>query len=743
MAENQGSLQEQVDEQSKPERKKFGTFAGVFTPTLLTVLGVIMYLRAGWVVGNAGLLGAWLIIVLAFLITACTGLSMSSITTNIRIGAGGAYSIIAQSLGIEVGGSLGIPLYVSQALAVTMYIFGFREGWVYLFPSHPPLAVDIATFLILFCIAYISTSFAFRIQYVIMAIIAASLISIFVTFFTATELQPVTWWGAFPGAPETNFQGASFWIVFAVFFPAATGVMAGANMSGDLENPRRAIPIGTMSAIGISFVIYMVLAYWLARMATMDELAGSYMIMVDRAFWGPIVLAGLLGATFSSSLSSLIGAPRILQALGENDILPGGKWLAKLSPTGEPRKAMWVTGGIVLAALFLRDLNAVAPLITMFFLITYAMINVVVLIEQSLGLISFRPILKVPRIVPLIGALGCFFAMFIVNPTFSLISLFIVIIFYGILIKRQLANPFQDVRSGLFVSLAEWAAKKVADLPTAQERAWRPNLLIPVEYPSDIRGTFNFVRDITNPKGSVKLVGLASKIANNIELMDNTLPKLAQDFREEGIYSSATIIDADEYGKGVLSAMQSLSGAFFRPNVLFLSLPLRPDEEREAELKMIISRAKESRLGVLLFAEHSRARLGRRHNINIWSRDQSPNWHLSMELGNLDLAILVSYQINRDWHGKIKMVSAIRDAENLRSAREYLKNLITLARIPDAESLVIHSEFEELVQNTPQADLNVFGLPEEIDFEFVRQMVEKTRSTCVFVRDSGDENALA
>lgn len=743
MAETSGSLQEKVDEQKQPKRKKFGTFAGVFTPTLLTVLGVIMYLREGWVVGNAGLFGAWVIILLAFTITICTGLSMSSITTNIRIGAGGAYSIIAQSLGIEVGGSLGIPLFVSQALAGTMYIFGFREGWLYIFPDHPPLAVDIVTFVVIFSIAYISTSFAFRIQYVIMAVIAVSLISIFGTFFTAAELQPVTWWGTFPGAPETNFQGANFWIVFAVFFPASTGIMAGANMSGDLENPRRAIPLGTMSAIAISLVIYMALAYWLSRMATMEELSSTYTIMIDRALWGPIVLAGLLGATFSSGLSSLVGAPRILQALGENGILPAGKWLAQVTPNGEPRKAMWLTGGIVLAALFLRDLNAIAPLITMFFLITYAMINVVVLIEQSLGLISFRPILKVPRIVPLIGALGCFFAMFIINPTFSLISLFVVIVFYGILIKRQLTNPFQDVRSGLFVSMAEWAAKRVAELPTAQERAWRPNLLIPVEYPSDIRGTFNFVRDITNPKGSVKLVGLARAILDNIEILNNTLPKLAQDFREEGIYSSATIIDAEEYGKGVLSGMQSLSGAFFRPNVLFLSLPSPPDEEREAELKMIISRAKQSRLGVLLFVEHSRARLGRKHNINIWSRDQTPNWHLSMELGNLDLAILISYQINRDWHGKIKMVSAIREAENVEAAQQYLTNLINLARIPDADVLVGHSDLDSFIQNTPQADLNVFGLPDDIDFEFVRRMVEQTRSTCLFVRDSGEENALA
>jgi amino acid transporter len=187
------TLQEQVEEQARPERRQFGTFAGVFTPTLLTILGVIMYLREGSVVGNAGLLGAWIIIALAFGITASTAMSMSSITTNIRIGAGGAYSIISQSLGLEVGGSVGIPLYLSQALAVAMYIFGFRAGWLSIFPDHPALLVDLGTFGLLFVIALISANLAFRIQYFIMAIIIGSLISIFGTVFTGALQEPVTW----------------------------------------------------------------------------------------------------------------------------------------------------------------------------------------------------------------------------------------------------------------------------------------------------------------------------------------------------------------------------------------------------------------------------------------------------------------------------------------------------------------------------------------------------------------------
>ncbi|MGB0931588.1 MAG: amino acid permease, partial [Chitinophagales bacterium] len=426
---------------SKPEVKKkgptkFGTFQGVFTPALLTILGVIMYLREGWVVGNAGVLGAIAIISLAVAITLFTALSMSSITTNIRIGAGGAFSIIAKSLGLEAGGAIGIPLYFSQALAVAMYVFGFREGWNWIFPEHPTLLVDSLTFLLVFLIVNISTDFAFKIQYFIMAVIFGSIISIVGGLFIHELHYDFDWFGTYAGSPENNFSGSNFWLVFAVYFPAVTGIMAGANMSGELKDPRVNIPVGTLGAILLSVVVYMALAVVLALLATPQELVSNYTILIDKALWAPIVVAGLLGATLSSALSSLVGAPRILQALGQNQILFFNDKLTQLDKKGEPRIALLITVVIVTVALLMRDLNAIAPLITMFFMITYAMINVVVLVEQSLGQISFRPTLRVPIIVPLLGTLGCFFVMFIINAVFGLISIGIVVGVYVFLVKR-------------------------------------------------------------------------------------------------------------------------------------------------------------------------------------------------------------------------------------------------------------------------------------------------------------------
>ena len=230
--------------------KRFGTFEGVFLPTFLAILGVIMYLRLGWVVGQAGLKGALLIITLSNVITLCTGLSIASIATNMRIGAGGAYAIISKSLGYQIGGAIGIPLYFAQAISVAFYITGFSECWVSFFPSHNFVLISVICWGILLTVSYLSTKLAFMLQYGILAIIGFSLVSAFMG-------EPMT-----AGLPlfSEGLREFDFWHVFAIFFPAVTGFTAGVAMSGDLKNPRKDIPFGTLTAIIVGFIIYIGLA---------------------------------------------------------------------------------------------------------------------------------------------------------------------------------------------------------------------------------------------------------------------------------------------------------------------------------------------------------------------------------------------------------------------------------------------------------------------------------------------------
>ncbi len=588
------------------QQKKFGTFGGVFTPTLLTILGVIMYLRLGWVVGNAGLLGTWLIIIISFAITLCTALSMSAITTNIRIGAGGAYAIVSQALGLEVGGSLGIPRYVSQGLAVTMYIFGFREGWLGIFPDHNPFLVDVMVFALLFGIAYVSANLAIKTQYIIMGIIVLSFISIILAAYEGSMFNTTTEalrFGSFQGSVENNFSGSNFWIVFAVFFPAATGIMAGANMSGELKDAKKSIPVGTLWAIGVSFVIYMLLAYWIARSATEAELLADYYVIVEKAYFGPLILAGILGATFSSALASIVGSSRILFAMGEHKVLPYSTFLAGQSANGQPRNAMLITGILIFATMLLRNINAVAPLVTLFFLITYAMINIVVIIEQNLGLISYRPLFKIHRWVPWVGLISSVFAMFIINPTISLLSVMIVFVVYWYLSRQNLETPFEDVRSGLFVSFAEWAAKHTWGMKKMQQRAWKPNLMVPVRDINGVKGIFPFLRNIAKPKGSIKLLGIEPFSEKSTLALQ--LAKISESFRIKGVFSSWTVIHTDEFTKGINYGSQALQGAFFKPNIVFLNL--QEHDDYEVELRPIIKESIRLEIGVLLYVAHPTA----------------------------------------------------------------------------------------------------------------------------------------
>ncbi|MBW2459312.1 MAG: hypothetical protein JRI68_32770, partial [Deltaproteobacteria bacterium] len=604
--------------------RRFGMFTGVFTPTVLTIVGVILYVRLGWVVGNAGLGGALLIMGLALVITICTGLSLSSIASNRRLGAGGPYAIISRALGFEVGGSIGLPLYLSRPLGVAMYIFGFREGWLWIFPTHDPLVVDLVVFAALFGLAVISANLAFRVQFAIMAVIAVSIVAIVASPVTFSPRADIVWWGEFRGFPETGLSGTTFWVVFAVFFPATTGILAGANMSGELKDPRRAIPRGTMWAIALSAVIYLVVAFLAARTGSPEELMGNYNLLIDRSLWPPAVLAGLLGATFSSALASAVGGPRILMAMAENRLLPKSEWLSRKTAGGEPRNAVLLTAVLSLGCLMMRDLNAIAPLVTMFFLITYLVINLVLLIEGSLKLVSFRPSLVVPRAVPLVGVVGSMFCMFIVNPMFSLIALAVVVATYIYIARRKgIVSRGEDVRSGMFVALAEWAATRVTALGVENVRAWKPNLLVPLEHPARIERKLPLLTDLCAPEGTVKLLGLAT--AHTTEELRPKVEKLGHAFEREGLFCTWSLVDSAAYTTGILTGLQALQSAFFKPNVLFLTLP--DEQERHDEFREIIVQAQRDDVGVLFFGRHPEMDLGKEQVINLWLRPhQAEEW---------------------------------------------------------------------------------------------------------------------
>lgn len=292
---------------------KLGAFLGVYTPTILTILGVIMYMRSGWLVGHLGLYRSVLIVVFANVITLITTLSFSSVATNIRVGVGGAYYIVSRSLGLEIGGAIGLPLFLSQAFSITLYSFGLAEVLHLVVPWIPVQAATFAIIIIVGWLSYKGAETALKSQLPLMALVG---ISIFALAYGAFSISS----GA--AIPEGDVSGeVGFWEGFSVFFPAVTGVMAGLGLSGDLREPQKAIPKGAISATLTGFVIYLAIPFLLLMGADVATLRGDTMVWSKIAPLGALlVIPGLLGAIFSSAVGSMLGAPRTLEALSEDHI---------------------------------------------------------------------------------------------------------------------------------------------------------------------------------------------------------------------------------------------------------------------------------------------------------------------------------------------------------------------------------------------------------------------------------------
>lgn len=719
-------------------QNKFGTFRGVFLPTLLTILGAVLYLRTGWIVGNAGLGGAILIILMAHTITICTGLSVASIATNIRVRAGGAFSIIAQSLGLEVSGSVSVPFYFAQSIAVAFYIFAFTEGWMRIFPDHPEILVLFVVFALIYAIAYISAKLASRAQMLILVVQSIALTSVFLGAFALAQQSQSTYEPAFWG----NFESGSFWLIFAVFFPGVTGILAGVNLSGNLKDPRRSIPVGMISAVLVAMTVYLLTATWFGFVASPAELVNNETVIVDKALFAPAVLAGLLAATFSAGLASLVGGPRILQALAQNNVVPNSEKIAETSSSGEPRQAMRVTAVITLSTLIFGSvtdgLNAIAPLMTMFYLITYGVLNAVVMIEQSLSLVSFRPRFRVWRGIPIIGFLSCLAAMFLINPLFSLAALIVIIGLYTYLSRLTLTNDGGDLRSGLFVSFAVWAAMRASRLPTSQERAWKPNLLVTIKSTEELLGSYRFLRALTYPHGMVYVLSMY-KPGEHFKVQGSN--NLVDAFTRDGIFARVAFVEEEDFAKGIRVGLDVLNGAFFHPNVWFNVI--QPDTEASV-VQAVLKRAEEKETGAILFAQHPESGLGREQTINVWIRDQSPDWEVGLRLSRLDLSLLLAYQIAKNWDGTINLITVIEDPAERENGHKFLNSLIDLGRMPsDTNTIVQVGDFNDFLPHAPRTDLNIFGTQKQVTLEFIRSIVQTSRASCIFVQDSGNESALA
>ncbi|XP_057889235.1 solute carrier family 12 member 1 isoform X1 [Melospiza georgiana] len=473
------------EEENKTGFVKFGWVKGVLVRCMLNIWGVMLFIRLSWIVGQAGIGLGVIIILLATMVTSITGLSTSAIATNGFVRGGGAYYLISRSLGPEFGGSIGLIFAFANAVAVAMYVVGFAETVVELLKESDTLMVDefndiriIGTITVV-CLLGISVAgmeWEAKAQVILLIVLLVAIVNFFIgtVIPTNTEKKARGFFNYQASIFAENFgpdfrSGEGFFSVFAIFFPAATGILAGANISGDLKDPQSAIPQGTMLAILITTIAYIAVAICAASCVVRDAtgnvndtivpgmscngssacglgydfsrcasqpcdygLMNNFQVMSMVSGFGPLITAGIFSATLSSALASLVSAPKVFQALCKDNVYKGLEFFAKgYGKNNEPIRGYVLTFAIAMAFILIAELNTIAPIISNFFLASYALINFSCFHASYAKSPGWRPAFRYYNMwVSLFGALLCCGVMFVINWWAALITYAIELFLY-------------------------------------------------------------------------------------------------------------------------------------------------------------------------------------------------------------------------------------------------------------------------------------------------------------------------
>jgi len=724
-----------------PPAEKFGTFLGVFTPSVLTILGLIMYLRFGWVVGNVGLPLTLLIVLLASSVTFITALSASALATNMSVGVGGEYYMVAHSLGLELGGAIGIPLYLCRTLSITFYAFGLAEAIAILIPASiaaesPRLVQLIAaiTVVVITAVAGKSAGLALRLQIPIMVAVGASLVALTVGVlshgYQAPELTP-------------SYRSASggFWYVFAVFFPAVTGFTAGIGLSGDLKDPRRSIPRGTLVAVLTGTAVYLLVPIMLSVTDTMgpEQLAvpgaASWTLVAFLGAW--LVFPGMWGAILSSAFGSALGGPRVLQALAKDGLAP--RFLARLSTSGQPTIATWISGAIALIAVALGGLNAVAQFVTILFLTLYVTINLSAAAEKIAGDPSFRPTINVPWAISLLGSVGAVVVMFLISPWACVIAIALELALYLYLRRRSLQRRWGDARAGVWVSLARVALLKLRSHGT-DPRNWRPHILVFVGDPDKRIGLVRLASWFNQGRGIVTasqlVVGDLTKEDFDVEQWHSEMERA---LTTNGLLAFSEVDVVRDFESGVIDTVQANGIAGLQSNTVLVGWPQKPGR-LEAWLRIMrgLSKVGKSTLIARLNWAHEP---GQEKRIDLW-------WGGLENNGDMMLMLAYLLSLNSEWSdARIVIRSIARSEDEKQLQGEGLQSLLQEIRIHAETEIITKPQGETIAEVirrcSADADLVFLGLQDpKIGSEaaYAKRMEALTEglNTTVFVRNAGE-----
>ena len=712
----------------------FGT-APVFLASISTILGAILFLRFGYAVGNVGLLKSLGIILLGHLVTIPTVLAVSEVATNRRVAGGGAYYIVSRSFGTSIGGTIGLALYISQAISIAFYMVAFAQAFDPIFRmivnQYPVIGYPVdarwlsipSTVILMIFMLTKGANMGVSLLWAICVILGISIASFFLGQIPDGIRIGQIPDGLVPQGLDLNAaipNGDNFGIVFATCFPAFTGMIAGLGLSGDLKNPQRSIPLGTISATLTGMVVYVLVAIKLWQSATPDALAENQFIMEEIAAWGPAIYIGLGAASLSSALGSIMVAPRTLQALSRDNVLPIPA-LNRLMRTGvgkkqEPVPATFVSGAIAIVFVAIGNLNFIAQILTMFFLVTYGALCVVSFLEYFAGNPSYRPTFHSRWYVSLLGTVMCGFMMFQINVFYAFLSIILMLAIYiglrrGHSEQRGMTGIFQGAMFQLTRWLQTTLQKSRVDVA---ESGWRPSIIAITQFGDQRLGHFDLLRWMCYRQGFGHFIQFFPgdySFREEISARRHVGALIQQtEASKAGIFVDSLICPNFQLALAQVLQMPGISGL---PNN---SILLEFDKSHPEEINEVMQGARlavESLFNVLVLRS-TNYRFGYRSSIHVWVTDDN--------LRNVPMMLLLAYILvgHPEWkRAKIRLFACSTSWDTELDA-DQLTTVIKEGRLPISMQNVTSVSYDseealeqEVLQRSAQADLVIAGLTSE------------------------------
>lgn len=665
--------------------KGFGT-APVFFTAISTILGAILFLRFGYAVGTMGFWGVLGIILLGHLVTIPTALAISEIATNKRVEGGGEYFIISRSFGLNIGATIGMALYLSQAISVAFYIIAFTEAFEFFFNftkenlgiELPRQVISIPAMLGLgLLIIKKGANLGVKALYFVIAILFISILLFFLGKTSYNLENDFRFFSSELRNPEM------FFVVFAIVFPAFTGMTAGVGLSGDLKNPSKSIPLGTTAATVAGMIIYIIIIYKLAVSASPEDLLDNQLIMSKIAIGGLFAIPiGLAASTISSAIGSIMVAPRTLQALAVDKSFPSArinKVLAKGRKTdSEPINATIVTSLIALVFVALGNVNAVAEIISMFFMVTYGSLCLISVLNHFGSSPSYRPFFKSRWYISLVGFIASVWIMFKINTTYAFTAILLMAVVYLYInsyhknrkgLEAIFANTIFQLSRALQVYLQKTGNKKSGS-------EWRPSAICISEDSFKRNTAFKLLNWISYKYGFgtyIHLIqGYYSKKTYEQSIIE--LKKLINrfDLIENHVYIDTLI--SPSYTSAVAQTIQLPGIAGMENNMVIFEF----DKDEPHNLPHIIENfglVNSGNFDVCIIGS-SRKLIEYKNGIHVWIK--------STDSENANLMIMLSFIIlgHPDWHRANIRIYEICKSDKINEAKKRMDELVLTGRLP-------------------------------------------------------------